>query len=176
MGDRTAASRLRSKPFAPITITSLPNAPERRETGMILSQFPPTRANIRFMFHAMVTRLHSPRTLSRPRRRNWQNPSTDLMDSKYWLGGLLAQDVALLARFGLQPMAHRCQCRWMLRCGRSVRETFGQREVVRLPSHRNHRFDPGGAGVHVGLAEMVLPHFACCRGIKRRGGLGRGGV
>jgi transposase len=29
--------------------------------------------------HAMVTRLHSPRALSRPRSMNWRNPSTDLM-------------------------------------------------------------------------------------------------
>jgi len=35
--------------------------------------------NIRFMFQAMVTRLHSPRTLSSPRSRNWRNPSADLM-------------------------------------------------------------------------------------------------
>jgi hypothetical protein len=28
------------------------------------------RANIRFMFQAMVTRLHSPRTFSSPRRKN----------------------------------------------------------------------------------------------------------
>jgi len=37
------------------------------------------RVNIRLMFHAMVTRLHSPRTLSSPRSRNWRNPRTDLM-------------------------------------------------------------------------------------------------
>ena len=37
------------------------------------------RTNIRFMFQAMVTRLHSPRTLSSPRSRNWRNPSADLM-------------------------------------------------------------------------------------------------
>ena len=36
-------------------------------------------ANIRFMFHAMVTRLHSPRALSSPRSRNWRKPITDLM-------------------------------------------------------------------------------------------------
>jgi hypothetical protein len=35
------------------------------------------RANIRFMFHAMVTRLHSPWTLSRQRRRNWRKPAVD---------------------------------------------------------------------------------------------------
>ena len=34
---------------------------------------------MRFMIHAMVTRLHSPRALSRPRLENWLNPSTDLM-------------------------------------------------------------------------------------------------
>src|SRR5215210_3827193 len=27
----------------------------------------------------MITRFHSPRTLSRPRSRNWRNPSADLM-------------------------------------------------------------------------------------------------
>jgi hypothetical protein len=30
-------------------------------------------------FEAMVTRFHSPRTLSIPRSRNWRNPSTDLI-------------------------------------------------------------------------------------------------
>src|SRR5258708_40340893 len=37
------------------------------------------RAYIRFMFQAIVTRLHSPWTWSRPRRRNWRKPITDLM-------------------------------------------------------------------------------------------------
>ena len=37
------------------------------------------RTNIRLRFHAMVTRLHSARTLSRPRNENWRNPSADLM-------------------------------------------------------------------------------------------------
>src|SRR5665647_2122720 len=32
------------------------------------AQIAPARTNIRFMFHAIVTRCHSPRTLSRPRR------------------------------------------------------------------------------------------------------------
>ncbi len=40
---------------------------------------PGLSANIRLMFQAMVTRLHSPRTLSSPRSRNWRNPITDLM-------------------------------------------------------------------------------------------------
>ena len=35
--------------------------------------------NIRLMFHALVTRLHSPRALSRPRIENCRKPSTDLM-------------------------------------------------------------------------------------------------
>ena len=37
------------------------------------------RAKIRFMLQAIVTRLHSPRTLSRPRNRNCRKPRTDLM-------------------------------------------------------------------------------------------------
>jgi hypothetical protein len=37
------------------------------------------RTNIRFIFQAMVTRLHSPRALSSPRIENWRNPSTNLM-------------------------------------------------------------------------------------------------
>jgi hypothetical protein len=40
---------------------------------------PAASANIRLMFQAMVTRFHSPRTLSSPRSRNWRNPITDLM-------------------------------------------------------------------------------------------------
>jgi len=48
-------------------------------SGAFPAQIALPRANIRFMFHAMVTRLHSPRTLSRPRSRNWRNPSADLM-------------------------------------------------------------------------------------------------
>ena len=37
------------------------------------------KANIRFIFQAMVTSLHSPRTLSSPRNRNCRKPITDLM-------------------------------------------------------------------------------------------------
>ena len=44
-----------------------------------MAQIVPARTNIRFMFHAMVTRFHSPRTLSRPRSRHCRNPSTDLI-------------------------------------------------------------------------------------------------
>ena len=35
--------------------------------------------NNRFTFQAMVTRLHSPRTMSIPRSRNCRKPITDLM-------------------------------------------------------------------------------------------------
>src|SRR5208337_2096735 len=35
--------------------------------------------NIRFKFQAIITRFHSPLTLSSPRSRNRRNPSTDLM-------------------------------------------------------------------------------------------------
>ena len=37
------------------------------------------KASIRFMFHAMVTRVHSPWTFSSPRSRNWRKPIADLM-------------------------------------------------------------------------------------------------
>src|ERR1700689_5084217 len=40
---------------------------------------PGARTNNRLRFHAMVTRLQSARTLSRPRNENWRNPSADLM-------------------------------------------------------------------------------------------------
>ena len=55
------------------------NTPKHIANRTIQLEFAPARANIRFMFHAMVTRLHSPRTLSRPRSMNWRNPITDLM-------------------------------------------------------------------------------------------------
>jgi hypothetical protein len=45
----------------------------------IESAQPRLSACIRLMFQAMVTRLHSPRTQSSPRSRNWRNPITDLM-------------------------------------------------------------------------------------------------
>src|SRR6202030_2767043 len=45
----------------------------------IESAQPRLSACIRLMFQAMVTRLHSPRTPSSPRSRNWRNPITDLM-------------------------------------------------------------------------------------------------
>ena len=41
--------------------------------------YAPARVNMRLMFHDMVTRLHSARTLSSPRIENCRNPSTDLM-------------------------------------------------------------------------------------------------
>src|SRR6202030_3083095 len=45
----------------------------------IESAQPRLSACIRLMFQAMVARLHSPRTQSSPRSRNWRNPITDLM-------------------------------------------------------------------------------------------------
>ena len=54
---------------------ALPSAVRARHWGAQ----PKLSANIRLMFQAMVTRLHSPRTQSSPRSRNWRNPITDLM-------------------------------------------------------------------------------------------------
>jgi hypothetical protein len=47
------------------------------------------RAKIRFMFQAMVTRLHSPRTLLSPRSRNCRKPRTDLMMPNTGSGALI---------------------------------------------------------------------------------------
>src|SRR5262249_25660999 len=44
----------------------------------VTSPYRALRANLRFTFQAMVTRLHSPRTLSSPRSRNCRKPRTDL--------------------------------------------------------------------------------------------------
>ena len=38
--------------------------------GVVQPQFAAAKTNIRFMFQAIVTRFHSPRTLSSPRSRN----------------------------------------------------------------------------------------------------------
>src|SRR3954464_3811796 len=48
-------------------------------TAPLAAQAAAARVNSRFTLSAMVTRFHSPRTLSRPRSRNWRNPSADLM-------------------------------------------------------------------------------------------------
>ena len=48
-------------------------------SGPLPPQMAGQRANIRFMFQAMVTRLHSPRTQSNPRSKNCRKPSTDLI-------------------------------------------------------------------------------------------------
>src|SRR5207344_151595 len=53
---------------------------KHRRTNLPLRR--PSKANIRFTFQAMVTRLHSPCTFSSPRKRNWRNPSADLMMPK----------------------------------------------------------------------------------------------
>jgi hypothetical protein len=70
-------------------VGSAPFAVERSERGRFRSLLcgrgrlgagqAGARTNIRLRFHAMVTRLHSARTLSRPRNENWRNPSADLM-------------------------------------------------------------------------------------------------
>ena len=53
------------------------------------------KANIRFTFQAMVTRLHWPCTFSSPRKRNWRNPSADLIMPKTGSGMHLSWRQAL---------------------------------------------------------------------------------
>ena len=49
-------------------------APPHCWSAALESAQPRLSAYILLMFHAMVTRLHSPRTQSNPRTRNWRNP------------------------------------------------------------------------------------------------------
>jgi hypothetical protein len=80
-----------------------------------------------------------------------------LDDPEDRFGRLLAQGVSLLAVFRLEPMAHRFERRWILRRRRSFSETLSQRGMMRFTPHRDHRLDPGGgAGIHIGLAEIPV--------------------
>ena len=53
--------------------------PYRIDIWMLYALLRVSRAKIRFTFQAIVTSLHSPRTLSSPRSRNCRKPRTDLM-------------------------------------------------------------------------------------------------
>src|ERR1700712_3778484 len=58
------------------------DGPSARQFAQAVGGFPqtaPARANSLFMFQAMVTSFHSPRTLSRPRSENCRKPIIDLM-------------------------------------------------------------------------------------------------
>ena len=100
-----------------------------------------TRANIRLMFQAMVTRLHSPRPPARPRSENYESQRR-FDDPEHRLRHLLAQHVKRPARRRLQPMRHRLDRRWILRRFRRRLEAFGQRRMIRLTAHGDQRFDP----------------------------------
>ena len=120
------------------------------------AQFAPARANIRFTFHAMVTRFHSPCTLS-VRQQELAEPELRLDDPEHRFGSLFTQRVELLALFRLEPMAHCLNRRGVYRRRRIVCETFSQRRMMRFTPHRDHRLDPRvGTGVHVALAEIPV--------------------
>ena len=53
--------------------------------------------NRRFMFQAMVTRLHSPRTQSSVRSKNCRKPSTDLMMKRSHHALVLSADLCNVA-------------------------------------------------------------------------------
>ena len=72
-------------------------------------------------------------------------------------GILLAQGVELLAFGRLQTMAHGFKRRRVLGSYWCLGEALGQRRIVRLPAHRNHRLDLGrSAPRHVGFAEVTV--------------------
>ena len=104
--------------------------------------------NIRFKFQAMVTRLHSPRTYSRP-RGDTTEAERCFDDAEHWLRRLFAQDAERTAPRRLQPMRHRLDRRRLL-------EPFAQRRMMRLSAHRDDRLDTGLlASLYVARAEIA---------------------
>jgi hypothetical protein len=108
------------------------------------------------MFHAMVTRLRSLRTLSKPRSRNWRNPSTDLMMPNTGLGVCLRRASHALSSFP-EAMATSLQSAWGFPAAsdllRNVRPA--RNDALHAPSQspaqsrRRRR-------VHVALAEIPV--------------------
>src|SRR5277367_2501037 len=103
------------------------------------------------MFQAMVTRLHSPRTQSNPRNRNWRNPITDLMMPNTGSGVCLRR-----------PLAGMIRCR---RCGRklTLRYTGAKHGIPRYSCSRAwmdngepHCIAFGGLRVDDAIEEALL--------------------
>ena len=84
-----------------------------------------------------------------------QAPKRRFDDAEPRLRRLLAQTVKLLALRRLQAMRHHLDRRRVVRRRRCRGKAFGQRLMVRLPTHRDQRIDPRRrAGLHIGLAEI----------------------
>ncbi len=81
-------------------------APFLAFTALDLGQVARLKANMRFTFQAMVTKFHSPWTLSMPRSPNWRNPITDLIMPKTGSGVCLRKAQSLFAFGRAQAMGH----------------------------------------------------------------------
>ena len=115
------------------------------------------RAKIRFMFQAIVTRLHSPRTLSSPRSRNWRKPSTDLTMPNTGSGVCFSPGVELLAFGRGQAVHHGFERGRVLRCRRCRGKALIRGRVMRGPAERQQRLDPcRSTGRHIGSAEITI--------------------
>jgi len=100
------------------------------------------RTNIRFIFQAMVTRLHSPRALSSPRIEKLTESEHEFDDAEHRFRRLFAQGIGRPAFRRLQPMRHRLDRRRIVRRGRRLFETLARGGMMRLMAHRNHGLIP----------------------------------
>src|SRR3954453_2318915 len=104
----------------------------------------------------MVTRFHSPRTLLRPRSRNWRKPRADLMMANTGSGVCLRRAYSARPSCVFSRWRHPREGRWIVRRWRRRSEALGQRPVGRLASHRDQRINLcGHTGLHIGLAEVA---------------------
>ena len=87
---------------------------------------------MRLMFHAMVTRLHSPRNLFEAAHRELPEAHHRFDDAEHWLRGLLTQRVEILAFGRFQPMRHGLKRRWIFWSGWRFCKTLAERRIVRL--------------------------------------------
>ena len=109
-------------------------------------------ANIRLMFQAMVTRLHSPRTQSSPRSEH-RKPSTDLMMPNTEGSGTCLRAghrEASCPPASSAPVRHGLNRRGIFRRLPSVpcREALVQGRMMRLPAQGDHRLDLRGRAGH----------------------------
>jgi hypothetical protein len=155
-GDRKAEFAVEASAILTTTAALLTHAPNRREKGTVWLSSLMSGGNIRLMFHAVVTRLRSPRTLSGPRSRNWRNPSTDLMMPNTGSGVRLRRASHALPSFFRRRWQHRCNRRGVFLLQRIFFGTFGQRGMMRFTPHRNHRLNPSG-GAAFTLPSLKYP-------------------
>src|SRR6266481_1560106 len=62
-------------------------------------------------------------------------------DAEHWFRDLFTQRIELPAFWRFQPMRHGLDRRWVFRRGRWIGEALGQRWMMRLSAHGEHRFE-----------------------------------